>query len=299
MPTAFLALLLAAGAAAAAAQQPAGGAPPADEPESREIVVEGVRDRDRQIADFVESLTDAPILGQISRFDWAVCPAAVGLPAAQNAAAAERMRKVAAAAGIRVAPAGCRPNALLLVARDKRELIEQLNRKHPAYFEGLTRDQVNGLARSKGPAAAWHVEGRVDADGVPLTRDTLTGQYVIEATNTPSRITTSWRPHFVAAVVVVDVDSLAGLTVTQLADYAAMRAFARTDPARLDKSAAPTILNVLETPMGSAVPITITQWDLAFLKSLYASAENQRAARQRGEMKRIVREQLEGAPKGE
>ena len=74
------------------------------------------------------------------------------------------------------------------------------------------------------------------------------------------------RPHFIAAVVVVELDALGGLTVTQLADYAAMRAFARTDPRRLKGTGAPTILSAIEAPMNSPVPLTLTEWDLAFLQ---------------------------------
>lgn len=94
-------------------------------------------------------------------------------------------------------------------------------------------------------------------------------------------------------------DALAGLTLVQLANYAAMRAFARTDPARLAQSAAPTILHVLDAPIGSAVPVTLTQWDLSFLRALYASSANNYATRQRSEMRRLVRDDLERAQEGE
>ena len=260
-----------------------------------EIVVEGVRDPAREVEQFVSALTEAPIRGQISRFDWAVCPAAVGLPDAQNAAIVDRMRRVATAAGIKTAPAPCQPNALVLVTSDKREMIERLHESYPDYFEGHTRDDVAGLARQPGPAAAWHVEGRLDRNGVPLARDGLTGQYKLESSDTPSRLTPNSRPHFVASVVVVELDALAGLTPTQLADYAAMRAFARSDPERLKNSAAPTILSILDAPIGSAVPITMTEWDLGFLKALYSSKENRYASQQRGEIRsRLKDEMLKG-----
>ena len=78
---------------------------------------------------------------------------------------------------------------------------------------------------------------------------------------------------------------------TQVADYAAMRIFARTDPAKL-KGSAPTILDILEAPMGSAVPVTLTDWDLGFLRSLYASHGRQYANRQRKEMEGLLRKDL-------
>ena len=112
----------------------------------------------------------------------------------------------------------------------------------------------------------------------------------------PSRLATTTRPHFTAAIVALDVRALAGLTVVQLADYAAMRAFARIDPSRLRNSPAPTILTLLDTPIGSAAPITLTAWDLAYLKSLYGSNADRLAGQQRQEMKRKMANELSGSP---
>lgn len=257
-----------------------------------DILVEGARDRERQIRDFVAALTPAPFGGQISRFDWAVCPAAVGLAPVQNEAIAARLRRVAEAAGIRVANAGCRPNVLVIVARDKRDLIERMHRAYPGWFGEMWDRQVRRLARAPGPAAAWHVEGLLSADGIPAARDVVTGYYTVEATDVPSRLRAASRPHFLAAVVVVEIGALAGLTTIQLADYAAMRAFARTDPDELGETPPPTILTVLEAPMDSPVPITMTQWDLGFLQALYAAPENRYATQQRSAIRRTLRETL-------
>lgn len=283
-------------AAALSLSAQTGAAQAPREPAPTEITVEGVRNPDRQIGAFVDALTRTRIGGQLSRFDWAVCPAAVGLPEAQNAAVVDRMRKVAEAAGIRTAPAVCTPNALVVVTRSKAEMIEQLHRKYPSYFEGVAPGDIRRMTRSSSPAAAWQIEGRLDRDGVEVPRDALTGQYILEGTDTPSRLSPASRPHFVASVVVVEVQALAGLTPIQLADYAAMRAFARTDPQQLKKSTAPTILNILDAPMDSSVPITMTDWDLGFLKALYASNENSYANRQRGEIRSQLREGLRRNP---
>ena len=285
----LLSFLLAASAAVPALAQPA--PPPGDEP-SQAIVVQGIRDQKKEVGRFVDALTEAPVQGQLSRFDWAVCPAAVGLGDAQNAAIAERMRRVAEAAAIPLAKPGCRPNALLIATGDKRELIDQLRQKYPAYFSGVTRSEIQELKRNRWPAAAWHVEGLLDADGAEVPRDVVTGQQIIERTDAPSRIKTMSRPHFISSILVVELRALPGLTVTQIADYAAMRTFAQTDPPRARRSEAPSILGAIDAPMNSAVPVTLTEWDLAFLKSLYASDPNRRASSQRQEMKQIVRRDL-------
>ena len=84
-----------------------------------EIVVEGVRERQRQIQRFVDALTDAPVGGQIARFDWEVCPVAVGLSEAQNLEITARMRRIASASGVPLAGPGCRANAVLIATPDK------------------------------------------------------------------------------------------------------------------------------------------------------------------------------------
>ena len=260
-------------------------------PESSEIVVEGSRDRDRQIRQFVDALTDAPIGGQLSRFNWAVCPAAVGLPEAQNRAVAARMRLVAKAAGIRTGAADCRANALVIVTSDKAKLISALRRAYPAYFADAFGSPIR-ISRQPGPVTAWHVEGIVDSNGLKPAVN-LIPKYTIVSSNDSSRLLPSTTPYFAAGILVVERGALAGLTTTQLADYAAMRIFARTDPERVKASKAPTILTVIEAPMETATPITLTDWDLGFLRALYSSGERKYANHQRYEIQQRLRAELQ------
>ncbi|HEY0413391.1 MAG TPA: hypothetical protein VGD66_09625 [Allosphingosinicella sp.] len=234
----------------------------------------------------------------MGRFDWtSVCPAAAGLSPAQNAAVAARMRRVAEALGIRVAAADCKPNALVLVTRDKKALIKGLRRANPIYFQDASGRPVD-VPDQPGPATAWHLEGRLDRSGAPVAIDPIGQYYVVNSPTPPSRISASLRPIFLASVLVVEAGALEGLTTTQVADYAAMRAFAGTDPARLAGSAAPTILTVLDAPMDSEVPPTLTQWDLAYLKGLYASAPSHYGRAQSGEVRQHMNKELKQAQDG-
>jgi hypothetical protein len=268
-----------------------------------DILVTG-QDVDRQVRDFVGALTEAPPRGQLSRFERRVCPAAVGLSPTQKAAVAERLRRVAEAAGLDVAGASCTPNVLLIVTGDKRAFIESLEREYPYYFGDMTSAAVRRLARSPGPAAAWQIQGPpLDAEGLEMPRApggaSGADYYVNRTTRTGSRITAAARPRFQAAAVVVEQRSLDGLTTTQLADYAAMRAFARTDPERLPASSPATILKILEAPMGSEVPLSLTPWDLSFLKALYAGTGKLFAASQRSEIRERVAKDMkaQGEPR--
>ena len=263
----------------------------------QEIVVTGNADVERQLTDFVGALTQVPGGGRLSRFESAVCPTVVGVKPTQKEAVAARMRAVAKAADLAVGRPGCVPNVLLVVTGNKRAFLEGLRDRHPYYLGEMSASAVRRLIAEPGPAAAWQVEGPPrNADGRELTSNG--GPTLNRTTRTSSRLSEGARPQFAAAAVVVEAKVLEGLTTTQLADYAAMRAFTRVDPSKLP-SAAPTILTILEAPMDSAVPITLTEWDLAFLRAFYAAPPNLTAASQRSQIRRGVKRELEKGERGE
>lgn len=288
-PCAFLIL----SSAAASAE------PPPTPREPSPIVVQGVHDRDKQIRSFIREMTPAPVHGQLSRFDAPVCPAAAGLPAEQSALVTARMRRVAAAAGMRVAKPGCDANVILIVTGDKNGLLKKLEKFRPEYFPAdWSLFQVHDLEHDPSPVAAWQFEGRTWADGRPISDDIIasgTDYGALQRTIEPqSRLHPSARRDFLTSIVVVQRDALDGLTTTQLADYAAMRAFVRTDPKQVH-AGADTILSVIDAPMGSAVPLTLTPWDLSFLRAFYASGKNSYAEYQRSEIQQLMKRELDKA----
>lgn len=284
IPAALLAALALAGPAVAQESSP-----PASE---SNVVVVGTLDREQDIRDFVGALTPGPANGQLSRFEDAICPGVFGLSGAHREAVVTRMRRVTAAAGLRLAPEGrCVPNVLLMVTRDKRAFIDALARRYPAFFGDRPDEAPRRIAAQPGPASAWHARTMLNADGRPLP---MQGGFAVNrTTRSDSRTGASARLAFVAAAVVVESAALTGLSTTQLADYALMRALAQTDPNRLTASTAPTILTVLEAPADSEVPATLTRWDLGFLGGLYAGRSNLYAGAQRGEISRSVETELQ------
>lgn len=271
--------------------------------DGEQIVVTANRDVKREIRDFVGALTSAPVRGQLSRFEWKVCPGVLGVAPSQKEKLVTRMRRVAKAATIPLAREACTPNVLLVVTEDKKKFIEALNSRYPEFLGGMTRGQLRRLLQAPGPAAAWQVDGPpLNADGKPLgvARAMIEKQqpdadgsfYMNDTSRSGSRVGPGARRHFQAAVVVVESKALDGLTTTQLADYAAMRAFARMDPADLPAGGQPTILKVLEAPMGSPVPVTLTALDLGFLRGLYGTNGNLYAGAQRSDIRKAIEAEL-------
>ena len=279
--------------AALTAAQPATGvaAEPGDQ---SPIVVTGEKKRAREtVREFVRDLTPVQYNRQLSRFEQPVCPATRGLPPAQAERVTQRIRRVAKAVDIQVGGNRCAPNLVVIVTSDKKALLEQLRRDRPEYFGVLSAREIRNLLRDPGPAAAWHLAGPpVSARGSEVQVDPATGWYTNRTTEAVSRIHSAVRPSFDGAVVVVQRSALAGLTVAQLADYAALRALTGADPARLARSSVPSILRVLEAPMGSAVPVTMTRWDFGFLRGFYSSPRNLSTAAQRSEIANDVAEEV-------
>lgn len=255
------------------------------------IVVTGQKDMEEQIDSFVGALTKAPVSGQLAKFETEICPAALGLPESYRATVEARIRLVAKGVGLRVAKQKCTTNVLVMVTKDKAQFLKTLRTKYSYFFSDKTPSEIRAIMAQPGGATAWQVDRMLNADGAPM--GTEEGVLVNRTTRAPSRITAATRPTFAAAAVVVEASALDGLSATQLADYAVMRTFARTDPAQLDASAVPTILRIIDAPAGEELPVTLTQWDFGFLKGLYASPKNLRASAERSQIGRVLQSELE------
>lgn len=240
--------------------------PPSDP--DNEITVTGKIDH--RIATFVDTLSEVQTNDPIARFvDGRFCPGVVGLGDAHDTAIAARMRRVATAAGIRIAPEGCKTSALVIFTTDKQKMVVALERRYPNYFLSTTSDPLR-TARNADPAIAWHVGVRVDRNGRIVGELSWgRGTAVVSSYEPPSRIHAMSRPVIGASVVVIDVNAVVGFTPTQVADYALMRALTEADPKSLAGKKIPTILTMLDTPLGSPAPVTLTRWDLSYLKARY------------------------------
>lgn len=280
-------------AAPTAAAAPQASAPAPDQP----IVVTGQKDRRKAVEEFVRALTPVEEHGQLSRFEHEVCPAVFGLAPPQAQAVEQRIRQVAQSVGIVVGGANCTPDVLLLVTSDKKAFLQELQR-HASNDYGITDAQFRDMERAPGHAAAWQVQGpMMTADGADLSEDTTQGVVVNRSIAPSSRITEPVHPQFDASVVVVERQALIGLTTTQLADYTAVRALTGADPARLGNSGAPTILHVLDVPIGGEAPVTMTQWDYDFLSGFYNARRDLRTAAQRSAIEKQMGDELGRQPR--
>src|SRR5438309_2098982 len=129
------------------------------------------------------------------------------------------------------------------------------------------------------------VEGRRDQD--KQIRELLKALPPVPINRTfehASRLTDMAHPALTGSVLVIETKALVGLTAVQIADYAVMRTLTGIDPARVPQDSPQSILKVLDAPMGGETPITVTRWDVAFLRSFYSANTSLYAPAQRGEI---------------
>jgi hypothetical protein len=266
-----------------------------DEPS--EIVVEGKRPSRSATEAFVRELTPSPLGGQLGRFLDPVCPVVVGMSEADKGLVENRMRRVAAAVQVPVAPQRCAPNIYVVLGRDKREIIDGLRNQFPGLVEGVPRPLMKRLIHGPEPVAAWQTVDVIGSDGMPLASARMSADgdpvRIARTVGTPSRIEAKTKPYFVASVLVIEGKALRGVTTRQLADYAAMRTLAPTDTTRESKLPAPSILSLFNPDAApDAAPQSVTWWDVKFLKSLYAFDNAVSASAQRSSMSRYMAKEL-------
>ena len=274
------------------------------------IVVEGVKDRAKRISNFVKDLTPSDLShNQLSRWEMPVCPAVFGLAPQQRPYVINRMRSIAQAAGVPLASPRCDPNVIVIVTSNKPALLAALEKGHPDYFPGdWSNRKIRAIEQDAYPAAAWQFEGLLSTDGLRLAESTSGFDPVdpaglvaatIPTTAPASRLRPPGRRDVLTSILIVQNNALSGLTSTQFADYAAMRSFVRADPRQVRAPSSDTILKVLDAPMGTAVPLSLTPFDLSFLKAFYASGTESYAGVQRSDIAWRMNRELNRAAKAQ
>ncbi len=233
------------------------------------IVVSGEREKLARERGFVEAVAAPSHSGQLARFAEDICPLSFGLGEQDSQKLMLRMRRVATSAGIPVGKQGCKPNIIILFVPDRQKAINHWRTRRPDFFNGLTPGQLKRLADGAGPVAAWQILLVKGAGGRPMGRTDADGQdYLVNLDTRPSRITSSIEIEFSASFVLIEQKAIGNASIVQLADYAAMRTLANTDPDAGAVQKLPTILSLF-AESSEPVPLSVTQWDLSYLSALY------------------------------
>jgi hypothetical protein len=266
---------------------------------SPEVIITGRAELERKITVFVDQLTDFdmgdPAHG-LARWQDSVCPLVSGASREQGEYILERVTEIGQAAGAPLAGTHCHPNLFILVSSQPQAVLEDLRKRHPTeVFGGAEPTVVDNFIATPRPVRTWYDTVQRTPEGLPILQMSFPGISQVKvvavsggsvsipvAPNIPdafganpwseaSHLTLNVVRAMARVFVVVDATRLQGRTLRQLADFAAMAGLAQVK-ADANLSGAPSILTLFDrTPQ--AAPPGITDWDRAFLKSVYATEQ--------------------------
>jgi hypothetical protein len=150
--------------------------------------------------------------------------------------------------------------------------VKTIRKKRGYLFAGISMEELNELSADRGPVHAWvntivrtrdgeFVRGNADAGDIPVVNAPMADSHIFLAT----------RLDIASSVVVIDIAAIDGMSVDQIADYAAMRSLARTRPPK-NGAALDTILSLFDAQ--GPRPAELTRFDLAYLRSINGSLAN-------------------------
>jgi len=239
-----------------------------------DIVVTGNKEADRKAAEAYVSSIAVRSESQLARFHQPVCPLVIGMPKPYSTMVEKRVAADAAAAGIDVAKkVRCDANLIIVIADDGAALVKDIRIHYPGWLAGVSPHDIDALT-TPAPARAWSVTSLRNEDGQGLgnlpdtpSGDGLAGKPVLRVM-TASILREPTRQDMEASFVMIDKAATIGLTLRQIADYAAMRGLARTRPPAAGGEGLTTILTIFDPSVPSRAR-ELTNADTAYLRALY------------------------------
>lgn len=256
-----LAALLAITAGPAVAQQ----SPQAED----RVIVEGRRAEDAVRA-FVAEVAGAPKGANLARWDRKVCVGVMNLKPEYAQKLADEVSLAAVKIGLEPGEPGCKANVLILADSEADALASRLVKDSLKQLEppdnrdgSLGRSALRKFEISDAPVRWWHVSQTVLTDTGKAFKD---GKQV--TVRSMGRLKKNVRENMVHVLIILDTKKIGVVSFASLADYVSVVALAQID-AEADMHQFPSILNLFSSK-ADAHATRMTQWDLDYLKSLYA-----------------------------
>ncbi len=283
-----LALTMPAFAGAEADETPEGDRPAIVVTGKAEQTPEAVRKQARAITQVGGAIYHTPL----PQFQDPVCPGITGVSREVAEVMVDRIRYNAEQIGLDTAREGkCTPNILVMFVANGQQAIKALARQRGYLFQRITMAELKAMVADAGPVHAW-----VNTTVRSRQGDELQGSADFDLMNPPrlnvaqsqSHIFLAHRLDILSSIVMIDLPAANGLSAVQLADYATMRAIVRTRPVTADASVT-SILSLFD-PAGER-PLTLTDFDMAYLRTIYGSIPNLNAASKLAHINKALRAQ--------
>lgn len=264
------------------------------------IIVRGTRidpgqARDRAV-DFVKRTGVANGQQQVARWIIPICVKVFGLTTSQAVRIEDSMLDIAYEANMPVAGPGCQPNITVTFAPNAGEVVRHIYAKKPQQLREVSQSEREQLLSGEAPIRWWYATEMMDREGMrsnnisapwltagegtgaPVSLPTVDGVTTTQQYNSGSNVRTPTVRSLYGATVVVDATKAGNTPVDAIAAYSAMVAFAEMN------ASAPPPDSILGLFQPSSVETSLTDWDMAFLKSLYRMPLDRRSRIQRGHL---------------
>jgi hypothetical protein len=218
----------------------------------------------------------------LPRWQDAVCPLITGLSRPEGEFMLGRISEIAHAANVPLAGEHCRANLFIFVTAQPTQLLQAMEQQKRSFtFGEATPTVIDEFIRTPHPVRVWYSTIMRTPEGIRPNQDLpsaaqvlgtgLAGIKVYNDLDRTSHLLLSKIWSFSNVFVVVDQARLQAVTRGQLAAYVALVGLAQIKSgAHLDD--AQTILKLFDGTPQEAPP-GLSEWDQAFLKSLYATEQ--------------------------
>lgn len=235
---------------------------------------------ERQVSQFVYEIAERQNFDEgLARWREPVCPIIAGLLQQEGEFTHKRISKAARAAGVPVAEEPCRPNLLIFVTPDVKQFFTGMSmHTRLLTFNGAHPSVIDEFIRKSRPVRVWYRTYMSTPDGKFLGNTDPTdmeGPPAYTPETAYARFNVIWGMRQVT--VVVEKARLKGVSLAQFADYVAMTGLAQIKPGA-HLADVPTILKLFDGAP-QAAPNGMSDWDRAFLKSLYVTDSTSKGQR--------------------
>lgn len=214
----------------------------------------------------------------LPRFEDRICPGVLGMEREFAELVVTRVRQTAEGLGLQLArEETCEPNLVIGFVDDATAYLAELIDRRGYVFAEMDRADREELLAGEAPFRVWHQIAARTRDGIRVgRRDNMVTPPQAGMWQAHSRIYRPVRHDITYALVLFDSAAVEGLTLRQLADFAALQALATEAPIEQGEPQ-PSVRSLFAAP--DVRPDGLTAFDHAFLARLYRGIPNLPASR--------------------
>lgn len=245
-----------------------------------DIIVDGRRLEDRA-AHYTEQVSQQVPGRGLARWAGPVCIGVLNFSAEIAAHLADGLATAGHDLGVPIKDGPCAPNIFIVAASDGRELASQWVRREPREFRPnlaqatLSRSRLTDFTDGEAPVRWWAISRPTYYDvvsGRAIQTSSSSGGTPNIPVHSVSQKAGRTRDDLQRLVVIIDINEAHNVSAENLIAYLSLVSFSQVDM-RADMSQHDTVLNLFRNDYQGT---GLSEWDRAYLETLYTTREDQR-----------------------